>query len=253
MDSSRPVYKVNLHKETNEPWLPHRLINVADDPPRVVYSRRERDQEDLDWIPKYAAMSYCWGDSETDSQLKLTSENQRQLQSEIPLSDLSAAQRDAIAVTRSMGLRYLWNDALCIRQGDISDREREAGDMGETYHQYAAFTIVSLMSNFQESFLNPTIQTITIPYRSSIEPSISGNYNLSLDGVENAFGGPILINKLCDTLPSNRWVTRGWAFQEQNHSLRMFFFWPGGLRFNCPCDSKLYCYPQSLRGDDRQK
>lgn len=53
------------------PFLPYRLIDVQPSSPLIVYSQVERDQEDLDWIPNYVALSYCWG-GKNAVQLKLS-------------------------------------------------------------------------------------------------------------------------------------------------------------------------------------
>jgi hypothetical protein len=105
--------------------------------------------------------------------------------------------------------------------------------------EYAACKITSLRSSFDQKFLNPTVPDITLPYKSSIR-DISTEFKLRLDEVENRLSGPVLMDKLGGSLPSNRWVTRGWTFQEQNNSLRMFLLWPGGIQYNCPCSSTQY-------------
>ena len=155
-----------------------------------------------------------------------------QLTREIPWDELSAAQKDAITTTRDLGFKYLWSDALCICQDDSDDWETQAGRMGMIY-QYAACTIASLRSSSDQAFLNSTVPEIILPYGTRGH----GCFRLRLDGVENRLCSSILMNKLGETLPSNRWVTRGWTFQEQNNSLRMFMFWPGGIQYNCPCSN----------------
>ena len=42
--------------------------------------------------------------------------------------------QDAIEVTRRLGVRYIWIDALCIVQDDRQDWERESGKMANVYH-----------------------------------------------------------------------------------------------------------------------
>jgi hypothetical protein len=59
----------------------------------------------------------CWADKDVP-QLKLTWENQDELMDSIPMQELSSAQEDAIIVAKDIGFNYLWNDSLCIRQGD---------------------------------------------------------------------------------------------------------------------------------------
>src|SRR5207248_2982479 len=51
----------------------------------------------------------------------------------IPLSDLPPTFRDAIAVTRTLRVRYLWIDSLCIIQDDRDDWAKESPKMGLIY------------------------------------------------------------------------------------------------------------------------
>jgi hypothetical protein len=62
---------------------------------------------------RYAALSYCWGDV---LPLRLTKDVFEQFEKSMPISHLPKTFRDAIEATRSLGLRYLWIDALCIIQ-----------------------------------------------------------------------------------------------------------------------------------------
>ena len=52
---------------------------------------------------------------------------------DIPLESFPLTFRHAIEVTRSLGVRYLWIDSLCIVQDDVGDWEEEAGRMGYIY------------------------------------------------------------------------------------------------------------------------
>jgi hypothetical protein len=50
-------------------------------------------------------------------------------------------------------------------------------------------TLVSLMSYFQDTFLETERRDICIPYRTSVRSRpISGKYKLVFDGVENTMG-----------------------------------------------------------------
>jgi hypothetical protein len=51
----------------------------------------------------------------------------------IAWSEVSKYFRDAIAITRKLGIRYLWIDSLCIIQDDREDQELEAIKMGSVY------------------------------------------------------------------------------------------------------------------------
>jgi hypothetical protein len=52
-----------------------------------------------------------------------------QLQKGLPLEDFPQAIREAIIVTRSLALRYLWVDAICILQDFQMDWAVEAANM----------------------------------------------------------------------------------------------------------------------------
>jgi hypothetical protein len=51
----------------------------------------------------------------------------------ISLDDLLPAYREAVAVTRGLGLRYLWIDSLCIVQDDQDDKDNQIANMGNVY------------------------------------------------------------------------------------------------------------------------
>lgn len=48
--------------------------------------------------------------------------------------------RDAITITRELGIKYLWIDSLCIIQDSAEDWARESAQMGKIYRD-AAITI----------------------------------------------------------------------------------------------------------------
>jgi len=99
---------------------------------------------------KYATLSYCWGQT---SQFKATKANIEDLYRGFRLDNLSQTVRDAVEVTRSLGLPYLWVDALCIIQDDEDDKSREI-ELMATIYKNAAVTIAALSaSGTTEGFL----------------------------------------------------------------------------------------------------
>lgn len=51
----------------------------------------------------------------------------------MPLEEMPQTFRDAVRITRRLGLKYLWIDSLCICQDDPEDWAREAGRMADVY------------------------------------------------------------------------------------------------------------------------
>jgi hypothetical protein len=58
-----------------------------------------------------------------DQFTKTTKETISQYQFGIKTSDLGQTLQDAVRVTLSLGLRFLWVDSLCIIQDDPQDSE----------------------------------------------------------------------------------------------------------------------------------
>jgi hypothetical protein len=88
--------------------------------------------------PRYLIFSYCWGASNDRS--KTTRANIEQRRESIQMAALPKAIRDAISVTRLMGVQYLWVDAMCIIQEDkekndgfLEDWKVEAAKMARYY------------------------------------------------------------------------------------------------------------------------
>lgn len=129
-DEIHPGCKIGIDREKlpDDPNLPTRVIDVGD---------VDSDQVHL-FIPqpnspgRYATLSHRWGG---DSYCALTKTTVYALQSGICYSDLPPTFRDAITVTRQLGLRYLWIDTFCIIQDDGEDWAIESARMGDIYER----------------------------------------------------------------------------------------------------------------------
>ena len=67
---------------------------------------------------RYITLSYCWGSVPF---LKAEKSSLESLSRQIPLSSLPQVFQDLFSVSRVLGVRYVWIDALCIIQDDESD------------------------------------------------------------------------------------------------------------------------------------
>ena len=125
-----------LYREDKQ--LPTRVIDVgsADEThePRLVVTHGAHGS--------WAALSYCWGG---ESSFVLKAGNLQNMMSGIPIESFPATLRDAVRVTRSLGIRYLWIDALCILQDSPEDWAVEAAQMGDVYRG-AKVTISAISS-----------------------------------------------------------------------------------------------------------
>ncbi|KAK4462916.1 heterokaryon incompatibility protein-domain-containing protein, partial [Cladorrhinum samala] len=166
---------------------------------------------------RYAALSYCWGSpDDAKKQCKTELHSLRAWRDGgIPDRCLSPVVRDAVALTRSLDVRYLWVDALCIIQDDVDDWQRESPLMGPVYSN-AHFTIMLLNSS--------TCQQGFLTRRSSGDEAL-------LPSGQAASGGPN--DKLVADWSAAAWSGRGWTFQEEKLSTRHVYVGPSRMYFAC--------------------
>lgn len=102
-------------------FLPTRLIDVGDEvgglSPRLVLTANLLTMYNASIAVslQYIALSYCWGSSnDAATQFKTEKASLPTHLAGFSISSASRVIRDAIVVARSLGIQYLWVDALCI-------------------------------------------------------------------------------------------------------------------------------------------
>ncbi|KAL5316961.1 hypothetical protein ACEPPN_016013 [Leptodophora sp. 'Broadleaf-Isolate-01'] len=107
---------------------------------------------------QYVALSYCWG---PDGQAKtLTHATIREFKNAIVVRELPQTLRDAILVTRKLGIRYLWIDALCIIQDSDSDKARELTQMPSIYKNALLTVSAAIAEDCEKGFLHDRPQIV---------------------------------------------------------------------------------------------
>ncbi|CAF9905836.1 MAG: hypothetical protein ALECFALPRED_001360 [Alectoria fallacina] len=177
--------------------LPTRVMDVGDAPrnPRLIVT----DGQSGSW----AALSYCWGGNSTFVLNKETSENF--FGGKVPLYRYPKTLRDAITVTRALGLQFLWIDALSIMQDSAEDWATEAEHMKEVYGG-AAITIAASSSTSTDYGIFKT---------RPISPGACKLEWRSLDRMESHNIFLRSSSEFWDTTMKNEPLnTRGWTLQE---------------------------------------
>lgn len=109
-------------------FLPKRLIQIIDeDHWRIVLPRDLCPRDHIE----YVALSHCWGGS--TQLLKLTGNNERQLQGKMPVETLPTTFKEAISACSELRFTYLWIDSLCIIQDSVADWQEQAAEMNLVY------------------------------------------------------------------------------------------------------------------------
>jgi hypothetical protein len=201
---------------SSEKQLPTRVLDVgtsqnSDDLCLLVTSEGQKG--------KYIALSHCWG---TEKFLATTTASLDDFQNKIPFQELPQTFRDAIIVTRILGIQYLWIDSLCIIQegDDMADWRRESGRMEEVFSS-AYCTLAAT------SAIDPTKGFLTSPSPSQsvmIPDTKDKNLRVYVDTINDNFSQDVEMGVL------NK---RAWVLQERALSRRTIHFTKGQTYFEC--------------------
>ncbi|KAG5661680.1 hypothetical protein KAF25_005802 [Fusarium avenaceum] len=123
---------------------------------------------------------------------------------------------DAIAVTKSLGFRYLWIDRFCFPQYNASERSRQLDKMGEIYARSALTIIVAAGKGVQDGI--PGV-------------SVAREEQLSLQTEAGCFTTSLTRPDV--EVANSKWASRGWTYQEGLLSRRRLVFTPSQIYFQC--------------------
>jgi hypothetical protein len=188
----------------------------------------------------YVALSHCWG---SGTPLVTTTVTLEDRQTVIQFNELSKTFKDAVNVTRRLGIRYLWIDSLCIIQDSKEDWAREASRMSDVYNN-ATVTISVDAAASPSDGLFPT---------ATERRSLNRTEKLSCKGTDGQAnyiyvrfrqGDPFHVNSTVHSgeLPGKtKLSTRGWVLQEELLSPRMLHFRREEMSWICPTYSRCEC------------
>jgi hypothetical protein len=143
------------------------------------------------------------------------------------MTDLPQTIRDAVVITRRLGIRYLWVDALCILQGSDApakaDWERESSKMADIYG--SAFLTIAAAS---ARSVHEGIFHDRKPKGKRVVMRFSAENNGSLDNPVYIQSDPAFRDCIDEPL-----YHRGWTMQERILSPRVLVFTRDQLVWNC--------------------
>ena len=206
------------NERSKDPPMPTRVLDVGTSGSpslRLIHTNRRPG--------RYVALSHCWGGSQPLKTTKATLEAHCR---EIPLQEVPATFTDAIAVTRSIGVQYLWIDSLAIIQDDPDDWKREAEMMGDVY-AYAYITIAAARArNSTAGFLGPRTPTTYV----RITPTNHDSRGHASPG-PSFYIGPV--HDFEADINKGSLISRSWCLQERVLSPRMLHFTDTQVYWEC--------------------
>ncbi|KAI1618872.1 heterokaryon incompatibility protein-domain-containing protein [Exophiala viscosa] len=175
----------------------------------------------------YVALSHRWGlKSKQQMPSRTTLSNLGQQRRGIEFNRLPRTFQDAVTVTRMLGFRYLWIDALCIIQDDPDDWRLQSASMG-TIFKHASMTVaVHSARTSAEGFL----------WRREVPEYLSIQPERHRDDTTTAVY--TRIPKLSDAAIARGFhggeiIKRGWCLQELCLSQRILHFVEDDMIWEC--------------------
>ena len=246
---------VEKHDCQGSTTLPSRVLDISQSSEGGVHLY-VTDQE----IEPYAALSHCWGG---EVPMKTTTLNYEAQQNHIAVDALPQNFKDAIEVTRRLGLRYLWIDALCIIQDDLSDWEVESREMSSIYGDAHLVIGADGAKGAEEGFLSdsPEYNSMHADAKSALVAVVDDEQaDLYVSECPEHYDTCSLLNRAISSeqyqdVDENPLSQRAWTFQEQLLARRMVHFtkeemvWECKSRYRCEC-TQFDDFPQRPSKDD---
>ncbi|OAL19364.1 hypothetical protein AYO22_09908 [Fonsecaea multimorphosa] len=189
---------------------------------------------------EYAALSHRWGGGQP---IVLTKSTLEEKQERLVLDDSSKTFKEAVDVTRRLGIPYLWIDSLCILQDDHSDWEKESPLMGSVYNS-ATITLSAASSINTAGGLFPRGED-RLSRNKTLKLACAGpSGNQEFVHVRARHKDPFNIHETVHSSqepeqPCLR--SRGWVLQEDHLSPRMLHFRKEELAWTCSTYSRCEC------------
>lgn len=225
--------------------LPTRVINVGDDSKYQDVHLEEPEQES----EEYVALSHCWGG---DIGLKLVKNNLEKFKDSIPFDDLAANFKDAIKVTRKLGIRYLWIDSLCILQDSKSDWEQESRKMTTVYRDCTLTVSAMSPEKSTDGFLTYEPDEAMAAKWESVGVNFLPDF-LEMD-VQATVGrfDPKQEESLFDLEEKAPLARRGWTLQENVLSPRHLYYGANMIHWTCPAERHSANGMRGMHRDDKK-
>lgn len=175
----------------------------------------------------YVALSYVWGDQKTLLALRSNHGLLRQPGSLAQTTwkpPISITMRDAMAIVKLLGERYLWVDSLCIVQDEGPQKQKELSKMSGIFAN-SLVTIMAVQGENSNSGLRGFRGTSgPRNLRQTVHRLTNGmtvvQFPVEMDHYEVACEDPV-------------WPTRAWTCQEHLCSRRKLIFDGDSLRWEC--------------------
>jgi hypothetical protein len=235
------------------PRYPSRLLNIEEVISTAPTGAIVKLHEEFPASTSYVCLSYCWGQTQ---HFVLDDNSHALLLQGLPIDGLPRTLREAMVFARKLGYQWIWIDALCIRQDQVSESTSEIKNMAEVYAKGALTLAIVKSRNTDEGCFSE-------PY-----PDHAGlAVDVDLSAVCSSESGASDINlrrRLQHLMTSASWtwregkedaklhplMSRAWAFQEFFQSVRLLIFASNELIWRCLREERCECSEDNIDTHD---
>ena len=172
-------------------------------------------------------LSHCWGEPDGPRPPKLTNANFDSMRKCIPLEVLPRTFKDAIQITRNLGVGYLWIDSQCIIQDSMDDWRRESRLMDKVYRNSACNIMAEAAVNCDGGLFferNPQrLGVFTLDEKQTSSLSHRSTLCVTQD----------FVNAKSDKRKGSPLYSRGWVCQERWLAPRQISFHSNQVFWEC--------------------
>jgi hypothetical protein len=190
---------------------------------------------------EYVALSHVWGAAK--GLPKTTEKTVQSHKKGVPLAALPRALQEAVVLTRALGFRWLWIDALCLVQDDDHSKIEESMTMDEIFGN-AFLTIAATSAG--DSSNEPLFPTQTPPFKIQATDNKGSAFKIYVREQPDhySFKAPfdegahmndweLPFNLSEDATQDTPLLKRAWAFTERLLSPRILHFTKSEMILEC--------------------
>lgn len=229
----------------NESFIPKRVLDVGcfdGDQPRLLETQATEMSE------KYICLSHQWG---AFKPLQTTKKNIVDHITGIPWTTLPPTFRDAVKITRFLGVRFLWIDSLCIVQDDHDDWVTQSAQMANIFGN-SFLTISAAVSEDALSGIFKRIPHdaghVEVPHQVNLKESTGVFVRSVISHQQFRVFDRYAFEDNCKEWDSQYpLMGRAWAYQEHVLSPRVIYFGHHEIFWQCNVTSWCCCAPYPIQ------